>query len=92
MCAEGVLQNQTANLSAASPDELVAELAKRVSKRVDDILKGGADADPIRLGMPGHRARLYELRFEATAGMLLLHRFGPRSAGLRPLQVCRRCI
>ena len=66
--ADGNVQNGGIDLFHATPDELTMELSRRVSKRVDDILKGGADADPIRLGSPGHRARLYEIRFKATAG------------------------
>ena len=64
------MQHGGIDLFHATPDELIMELSRRVSKRVDDILKGGADADPIRLGLTGHRARLYEIRFKATPGGL----------------------
>lgn len=58
------------DLLTATPEELTRELSQRVMKRLDERLKGTSDADPVRLGIQGHRARLYEHRFGATPGTL----------------------
>ncbi len=53
---------------ALSEGELVAELAARVAKRVEERLMGGDPwaADPCDLHLPGYRERFYRVR-----GMLL---------------------
>lgn len=66
--ADGQVKDEALDLYSATPDQLSQELARRVNQRVDDILKAGSDADAVRLGLPGHRARLYQIRFDATAG------------------------
>ena len=69
--ADDGVHSQTFDLLTATPEELTRELAQRVSKRLDEKLKGSSDADPIRLGVQGFRARLYEQRFGATPGVHL---------------------
>lgn len=44
------------------------QVARRVKMRLEAMLVGSANADPIRFSVPGYRARLYELRFGATPG------------------------
>ncbi|KAL3145189.1 hypothetical protein ABBQ32_000941 [Trebouxia sp. C0010 RCD-2024] len=65
---ENGIQSQVLDLLTATPEELTRELSQRVMKRLDERLKGTSDADPVRLGIQGHRARLYEHRFGATPG------------------------
>lgn len=67
--ADGAVHSQAFDLLTAAPEELMRELAQRVTKRLDDTLKGSSEADPIKLGNPGHRARLYEQRFGASPGV-----------------------
>lgn len=67
--AEDGLQSQVLDLLTATPEELIRELCQRVTKRLDERLKGTSDADPVRLGVQGYRARMYEQRFGATPGM-----------------------
>ena len=62
------MQSEAFDIMTATPNELSRELAARVAKRLDDTLKGASEADPVRLSMPGYRARLYEQRFQASAG------------------------
>ncbi|DBA90633.1 TPA: 5'-3' exoribonuclease 2 [Trebouxia sp. C0004] len=65
---DGAVQSHVFDLLTATPEELTHELAQRVMKRLEDTLKGSAEADPVKLGNPGHRARLYEQRFGANPG------------------------
>lgn len=69
MVADGAVQSQVFDLLTATPEELTRELAQRVMKRLEDTLKGSSEADPVKLGNPGHRARMYEQRFGASPGM-----------------------
>lgn len=68
MRADDGMHSQAFDLLTATPEELTRELAQRVAKRLDERLKGSSDADPVRLGVPGYRARLYEQNFGATPG------------------------
>ncbi|KAL0046758.1 hypothetical protein WJX82_009320 [Trebouxia sp. C0006] len=65
---DGAVQSQVFDLLTATPEELTRELAQRVMKRLEDTLKGSSEADPVKLGNPGHRARMYEQRFGASPG------------------------
>ena len=56
------------DLRGATPAELRKELASRVRARMTMQIMAGADADPVRLSLPGYRARWYEQRFGASAG------------------------
>ena len=56
------------DLRGATPTELRKELAARVRARMAMQIMAGADADPVRLSLPGYRARWYEQRFGASAG------------------------
>lgn len=67
--AEDRIHSEVLDLLTATPEELTRELSQRVMKRLDDRLKGTSDADPVRLGIQGYRARLYEQRFGATPGV-----------------------
>ena len=67
--AEDGIHSEVLDLLTATPEELTRELSQRVMKRLDERLKGTSDADPVRLGIQGYRARLYEQRFGATPGM-----------------------
>lgn len=67
--AEDGLHAEVLDLLTATPEELTRELSQRVMKRLEERLKGNSDADPVRLGIQGCRARLYEHRFGATPGM-----------------------
>lgn len=69
MVADGAVQSQVFDLLTATPEELTRELAQRVMKRLEDTLKGSSEADPVKLGNPGHRARMYEQSFGASPGM-----------------------
>ncbi len=67
-CAGDAVHCQTLDLLTATPQELTRELAQRVMKRLEDTLKGNSEADPVRLGVQGYRARLYEQKFGASSG------------------------
>ena len=67
--AEHAIHSEALDLLTATPKELTCELSQRVMKRLDERLKGTSDADPVRLGIQGYRARLYEQRFGAIPGM-----------------------
>lgn len=66
--AEDGIHSEVLDLLTATPEKLTRELSQRVMKRLDERLKGTSDADPVRLGIQGYRARLYEQRFGATPG------------------------
>lgn len=59
------------DLRGAAPAELRKELAARVRARLAMQIAAGADADPVRLSLPGYRARWYEQRFGASAGAIV---------------------
>ena len=61
-------QQRQVDLRGATPAELRKELAARVRARMAMQIMAGADADPVRLSLPGYRARWYEQRFGASAG------------------------
>ena len=68
--AEDGIHSEVLDLLTATPEELTRELSQRVMKHLDERLKGASDADPVRLGAQGYRARLYEQKFGATPGIL----------------------
>ena len=68
LLADDGVHSQAFDLLTATPEELTRELSQRVMKRLEERLKGSSDADPVRLGVPGYRARVYEQRFGATPG------------------------
>lgn len=68
LIADDGVHSQVFDLLTATPEELTRELAQRVMKRLEERLKGNSDVDPVRLGIQGYRARLYEQRFGAVPG------------------------
>ncbi|PRW57356.1 sorting nexin 2B [Chlorella sorokiniana] len=57
----------TAAQFAGDPAALRRELARRVRERMSDRADAGMAADPVRLAMPGYRARFYTKCFDAPA-------------------------
>ena len=55
-------------LRSAPPSDLRREVARRLTKRLNERLMAGAGADPVKLSQPGYRPRYYQQRFGATEG------------------------